>query len=150
MIVLCGLQLLIQAQLLGKEPLLLMHGGVLIVKIIHTTIWVDTFPLWRHDGHNGRDGISNHQPHNCLIVYSTVDSGGDHRKNQSSALLAFLRGIHRWPVNSPHKWSVTQKMFPFDDVIMQRKRPLGSGVLKPAKELIHHTRHVVRDFPVCC
>ena len=27
-------------------------------------------------------------------------------------------GIHRWPVNSPHKWPVTRKMFPFDDVIM--------------------------------
>ena len=24
----------------------------------------------------------------------------------------------RWPVNSPHKWPVTRKMFPFDDVIM--------------------------------
>ena len=29
-----------------------------------------------------------------------------------------LWGIHRWPVNSPHKWPVTQKMFPFDDIIM--------------------------------
>ena len=26
--------------------------------------------------------------------------------------------IHRWPVNFPHKWPVTRKMFPFDDVIM--------------------------------
>ena len=39
-------------------------------------------------------------------------------KNQSSASLDFVRGIHRWPVNSPHKWPVTRKMFPFDDVIM--------------------------------
>ena len=30
----------------------------------------------------------------------------------------FVRGIHRWPVNSPHKWPVSRKMFPFDDVIM--------------------------------
>ena len=52
------------------------------------------------------------------IVYSTVYSGADQRKHQSSASLAFLRGIHRWPVNSPHKGSVTRKMFPFDDVIM--------------------------------
>ena len=29
-----------------------------------------------------------------------------------------MRGIHRWPVNSPHKGPVTRKMFPFDDVIM--------------------------------
>ena len=35
------------------------------------------------------------------IVYSTVYSGADQRKHQSSALLAFVRGIHRWPVNFP-------------------------------------------------
>ena len=52
------------------------------------------------------------------IVYSTVYSGTDQRKHQSSASLAFLRGIHRGPVNSPHKWPVTRKMFPFDDAIM--------------------------------
>ena len=52
------------------------------------------------------------------IVYSTVYSGADQRKHQSSTSLAFVLGIHRWPVNSPHKWLVTRKMFPFDDVIM--------------------------------
>ena len=52
------------------------------------------------------------------IVCSTVYSGADQRKYQSSASLAFVRGIHQWPVNSPHKWPVTRKMFPFDDVIM--------------------------------
>ena len=52
------------------------------------------------------------------IVYSTVYSGTDERKPQSSASLAFLRGIHRSPVSSPHKGPVTWKMFPFDDVIM--------------------------------
>ena len=52
------------------------------------------------------------------IVYSTVYSGPDQRKHQSSAPLAFVRGIHRWPVNSPHKGPVTRKMFPFNDVIM--------------------------------
>ena len=50
---------------------------------------------------------------------STVYSGPDQRKHQSSASLAFVRGIHRWPVNSPHKWPVTRTMFPFDDVIME-------------------------------
>ena len=53
------------------------------------------------------------------IVYSTVYSGADQRKHQSSASLAFVRVIHRGPVNSPHKWPVTRKMFPFDDVIME-------------------------------
>ena len=52
------------------------------------------------------------------IVYSTVYSDADQRKHQSSASLAFVRGIHRGPVNSPHKWPVTWKMFLFDDVIM--------------------------------
>ena len=54
------------------------------------------------------------------IVYSSVYPGADQRKHQSSASLAFVRGIHREPVNSPHKWPVTWKMFPFDDVIMLR------------------------------
>ena len=52
------------------------------------------------------------------IVYSTVYSDADQRKHQSSASLAFVRGIHRSPVNSPYKWPVTRKMYPFDDVIM--------------------------------
>ena len=52
------------------------------------------------------------------IVYLAVYPGADQRKHQSSASLAFVREIHRWPVNSPHKGPVTRKMFPFDDVIM--------------------------------
>ena len=52
------------------------------------------------------------------IVYSTIYSDADQRKHQSSVSLAFVWGIHRGPVNSPHKWPVTRKMFPFDDVIM--------------------------------
>ena len=51
-------------------------------------------------------------------AYSTVYWDVDQRKHQSSASLASVRGIHRGPVNSPHKWPVTRKMFPFDDVIM--------------------------------
>ena len=52
------------------------------------------------------------------IVYLTVCSGVDQRNHQSSPSLAFVRGIHRWPVNSPHKRPVTRNMFPLDDVIM--------------------------------
>ena len=70
---------------------------------------------WRH---NGRDGVSNHQPHDCFLNRLFIHS---QRKHQSSASLAFVRGIHRRPVNSPHKWPVTWKMFPFDDVIMTSK-----------------------------
>ena len=59
------------------------------------------------------------------IVYMTVCLGANQRKHQSSASLAFERGIHRWPVNSPHKEPVTRKMFPFDDVIIV---PANNGV----------------------
>ena len=55
------------------------------------------------------------------VVYPTIYSDVDKRKHESSASLAFVWGIYRGPVNSPHKWPVTQKMFKtflFDDVIM--------------------------------
>ena len=52
------------------------------------------------------------------IVCSIVCSGANRTKHQSSATMAFLRGIHRWPLKPPHKGPVTRKMFPFDDVIM--------------------------------
>ena len=51
------------------------------------------------------------------IVYSTVHSSAE-RKHQSSASLAYVKGIHRWPMNSQHKGPVKRKMFPCDDVIM--------------------------------
>ena len=51
-------------------------------------------------------------------VYPIVYSDADQRKHQSSVSLAFVWGIHRWPVNSPHKGPVARKMFPFDDVII--------------------------------
>ena len=76
-------------------------------------MWPHESPLqWRH---NGRTGVSNHQPydslHNRLFRLTR-------RKHQSSASLVFVWGIHRWPVNSPHRWPVTRIMFPVDDVIM--------------------------------
>ena len=52
------------------------------------------------------------------IVNWTVCPRAGERKPQSSASLAFVKGIHRWPVNSPHKGLVRRKMFQFDDVIM--------------------------------
>ena len=56
------------------------------------------------------------------IAYSTVYSRRRSKKHQSSASLAFVRGIHRWPVNSSQKGTVTRKMFPFDVVIMDSHR----------------------------
>ena len=56
-------------------------------------------------------GVMASQIISLTIVYSTVYSGSDQRKHQSSASLAFVRGIHRWPVNPPHKGPVTRKSF---------------------------------------
>ena len=61
-----------------------------------------------------------------VIVSWAVYSGTDQRKHQSFMSLAFVRGIHRGPVNSPHKWPVTRKMFPFDDIIMSHGLLAGS------------------------
>ena len=58
------------------------------------------------------------------IVYSTIYSKRRSKKHQSSASLAFVRGIHQWPVNSLHKGPVTRKMFPFDDVTMSPHKGL--------------------------
>ena len=61
------------------------------------------------------------------IVCSNVCSGEDQMKRQSSASLVFVRGIHRSPVDSPHKGPVTRKVFPFDDVMMMIQNAYGSG-----------------------
>ena len=58
------------------------------------------------------------------VVYSIVYSGVNQRKHQSSASLAFVREIHRGPLNFPHKWPVTRKIFPFDDVIMNNSHKI--------------------------
>ena len=70
-------------------------------------------------------GLIASQITSLTIVYSTVYSDEDQRKHQSPASLAFVRGIHRGPVHFPHKWPVTQKMFPFDDVIMLNESQIG-------------------------
>ena len=62
---------------------------------------------WRQ---NGRYSVSNHQPHDCVLNRLF--------RRRCSASLAFVRGIHRGPGTSPHKWPVMRKIFPFDDVIM--------------------------------
>ena len=75
------------------------------------------------------------------IVYSIVYSGADQRKHQSSASLAFVRGIHRWPVNSPYKRAVTRKMFSFDDVIMVITYPCKTLRSTKSLELWRTTLH---------
>ena len=65
---------------------------------------------WRHNGH---DSVSNHQPHDCLL-----NRLFRRRSKKTSKLRVTGICVRNSPVNSPHKWPVTRKMFPFDDVIM--------------------------------
>ena len=85
-------------------------------------VWKRSVKNSEREGHYGDliMGAMASQITTHTIFYSTAYSGADQRKHQSSASLAFVRGIHRWPVNSPHphKRPVTRNMFPFDDVIM--------------------------------
>ena len=76
----------------------------------HTLVKRSLIIQWRH---NGRDDDSNHQPHEYLLKRLLR-----HRSEKTSKLLVtgLVKGIHRWPVNSPHKGPVTPKMFSFDDV----------------------------------
>ena len=78
--------------------------GLCLLTIIRKNLWVPTWchfrgckqhtPLqWRH---NERDGVSNHQPHDCLLN-RLFRRRSNQRKHQSSSSLAFVRGIHRWP-----------------------------------------------------
>ena len=68
------------------------------------------WPLqWRH---NGRDSVSNHQTHDCLLK-------GLFRHRSKKTWRLRVTGLCAG--NSPHKWPVTRKMFPFDDVIMLQR-----------------------------
>ena len=63
------------------------------------------------------------------IVYSTVYSKRRSKKHQSSVSLAFVRGIHRWQMNSLHKGPVTRIMFSFDDVIVDTNLPANVPII---------------------
>ena len=83
----------------------------------HGTLSASLALLWWHYNDVIMGPTASHIT-SLTIVFSTVYSDAGQRKHQSSASLAFVWGIHRGPVNSPHKWPVTRKMFPFDDVIV--------------------------------
>ena len=67
---------------------------------------------WRHNEH---DGVSNHQPHGCLLNRLFRRRS---KKTSKLRVTGLYVGTSPGPVNSPHKGSVTRKMFSFDDVIM--------------------------------
>ena len=68
---------------------------------------------WRHDDH---DGASNHQAHGCLF---NCLFGRWSKKTSKLRVAGLCAGNSPGPVNSAHKGPVTQKMFPFGDVIMR-------------------------------
>ena len=67
---------------------------------------------WRHNDH---DGVSNHQPHDCLLNRLFRRRS---KKTSKLRVTGLCAGNSPRPMNSPHKWPVTRKTFPFDDVIM--------------------------------
>ena len=78
---------------------------------------------WRHNDHAG---VSNHQPHGCLL-----NRLFRRRSNKTSKLrvTGLCSGNSPGPVNSPHKGPVTRKMFPFDDVIMDIMDIISPGMI---------------------
>ena len=99
----------------GQTNWWVRSGATWIRKTVMTMCTKGEYSLqWRH---NGRDGNSNYQHHDCLLN-RLLRRRSNKTPKLRAASPAFVRGIHRWPVNSPHKWPVTRKMFPFDDVIM--------------------------------
>ena len=67
---------------------------------------------WHHNDH---DGVSNHQPHGCLLNRLFRRRS---KKTSKLRVTGLYVGNSPGPGNSPHKGPVTRKMFPFDDVIM--------------------------------
>ena len=97
------------------------HGAVITWQNVWSWSLSITFSYLEYSSSHYSDVIMSamaSQITSLTITYSIVYSGAVQRKHQSSASLAFVRGIHQGPVNSPHKGPVTRKMFPFDDVIM--------------------------------
>ena len=85
----------------SQEP---MYDSCWYCLTISNAIRLDPFPEHYSDVVMGTMAS---QITRLTIVYSIVYKGVDQRKHQSSPSLAFVWEIHRWPVNSPHKWPVT-------------------------------------------
>ena len=83
---------------------------------------------WRHNDH---DSVSNHQPHGCLLNRLFRRRS---KKTSKLRITGLCAGNSPGPVNSPHKWPVTRKKFPFDDVIMWRKKHWPCKLLAPPRK----------------
>ena len=125
----------------GKTPDRLVNRGhdyhvnVIVIRCLITLLGKSQFSgvfSWHYN--DDKMSAMASQITSLSIVYSTVYSCADERKHQSSASLVFVREIHRWPVNSPHKAPVTRKMFPFDDVITNKNRSLRRACIRSQKQ----------------
>ena len=90
-------------------------GGWVITGTVKPPHDTDISLQWHHNGHGS---VSNHQPHYCLLNRLFRPRS---KKTSKLRVTGLCAGIHRWSVNSPHKWPIARKMFPFDDVIMFSK-----------------------------
>ena len=77
---------------------------------------------WRH---NERDSVSNRRRLDYLLI--RLFRRRSNKKIKAPRHWPFVRGIHRWPLNFPHKGPVTRRMFPFGDVIMYIQKGLRFG-----------------------
>ena len=90
--------------------------------------------------HNVRDGVSNHQLHDCLLkrLFSWRS-----KTTSKLCVTGFCEGNHRWPVNFQHKWPVTRKMFPFDNVIMRWQIQIRRKPRLTVQSLLAITSHQI-------
>ena len=93
----------------------------MVISLTMKTVISETLQ-WRH---NGRDSVSNHQPHDCLLNRLFRRRS---EKTSKLRVTGVVRGIQRGSVNSPHKWPVKRKMFPFDDVITKQWTSMGKRI----------------------
>ena len=100
---------------------------------------------WRH---NDSDGVSNHQPHDCLLNHLFRRRS---KKTSKLRVTGLCAGNSPGPVNSPHKGPGTRKMFPFDDVIMHCLNLCGSSLPHTIRavdpNVVHHTRPIITRPP---
>ena len=81
------------------SPLMPMHQDPLLVITVSS-----------HE----RQGVSGHRHIDCLC--NIFVQAYSKERVQRFASLAFVRWIHRWPMDSPHKGSAKRKVFPRYDV----------------------------------
>ena len=98
---------------------------------------------WRH---NDRGGVSDHQPHDCLLSTLFRLRSKKTSKLRGTGLCA---GNSPGPVNSPRKGPVTRKMFPFDDVIMKMSILSDSTNGYVLESILVGSKHIQVWFCVC-